>query len=224
MCQSLVDLDLALNYVKGEERFSEMPIYLVGHSWGGYAVTAVLSLHPEVAACAAIAPMNNGYTIMLEKGEQYAGKLAKIPTPIFNTYQRILFGDYVELSGVRGINDSNVPVLIAQGIDDPTITYGEQSIIAHKDEITNPNVSYFETKGVQGDHNNIWHSVEAVLYQKEVASEIKLLEIKKGGKLTADELYELSKTVDHRLYSEPNAELLDEIIKLFKNAEQIGGQ
>ena len=216
MCQSLVDLDHTLDYIGKTEPYKEQPLFLIGHSWGGYAVASVLERKPNVRACACIAPMNNGYTVMLEKGEQYAGKLALIPKPIFNTYQRILFKDYVENNGVKGINSVNIPVLVAQGIDDKVITYNGQSIMAHREEITNPNVTYYEGKGLQGDHNNIWHSIEAIAYQNEIESELKLLKMKKGGKLSYEEKVEFYKTVDHRLYSAVNEDLLKQVITMFE--------
>ncbi len=215
MCQSLVDLDCTLNYIKKTELYASQPLFLIGHSWGGYAVTAVLEFHKEVKGCAAIAPMNNGFTIMLEKGKQYAGPLALVPVPIFTTYQRVLFKKYANSSGVKGINSTDIPVVIAHGVDDKIISYTEQSVISHKKEITNPNVIYYDGLGVHGDHNNIWHSKESALYQQEVASKLKLLKIQKGKDLTYEEKVEFYKSVDHALYSEVNVQLIDLIISTF---------
>ena len=80
-------------------------------------------------------------------------------------------------------------------------------------------ITYFETKGLQGGHESIWHSIEAILYQNEVASELKLLEIKKGSKLTKEELQAFYQTVDHRLYSAVNEELLLAALKTFEEAK-----
>jgi alpha-beta hydrolase superfamily lysophospholipase len=215
MCQSLVDLDNALKFIKGHQSYNSMPIFLLGHSWGGYAVTSAIALHGDVKACAAIAPMYSGYDIMVEKAEQYVGKLAAMPRPIFNVYQKILFGDYIKYNGVSGINSSDIPVLIAHGIDDKIITYDAQSIVSHKDEITNPNVVYYTGYGTHGDHNNIWHSKESAIYQMEIAHRLKHLEFEKGDALSYEEKCEFYKTVDHRLYSEVNAELMDQILEIF---------
>ncbi len=215
MCQSLVDLDRTISYLKHNEPYAHQPLFLLGHSWGGYAVSSVLALQSGIRACACIAPMYSGYTIMTEKGEQYVGKVAQTSKPVFTAYQRILFGHYVDHNGVRGINSVDIPVLIAQGIDDKTITYDAQSITAHKNEITNPNVKYYITKGIQGGHDSIWHSKEALLYQKEVESDLKLLQMEKGDKLTYEEKAEYYKTVNHKLYSQVNHDLMKEVIKTF---------
>lgn len=218
MCQSLIDLYNALNFIESDNRFNKQNLFLIGHSMGGYAAASVLSLHKNIKACACIAPMYNGNTIMLEKGEQYVGKVSKVSKPIFELYQKYLFNDYINYNGVKGINDSNIPVLIAHGVEDKIITFSEQSIISHKKEITNPNVIYYIAKGLQSDHDNIWHSNEAVIYQKQIESELKLLEIEKKSKLSNEEILSFNKIVNHKLYSEINSELLDLIISIFDKA------
>ncbi len=217
MCQSLVDIDNVIAYLQSDPAYKDKPLFTMGHSWGGYAATSVLALKKNIKACAAIAPMRNGSTMMLEKGEQYVGKIAKVATPIFQVYQKMLFGEYTEYDALRGINESNIPVLIAQGIDDTVITFNGQSVTAKMDEITNPNVVYYIGKGLQGDHNNIWHSQASACYQLEVASELKLLEMQKGAPLTDEEKADFYKTVNHELYSEVNAELMEQIVKLFNS-------
>lgn len=215
MCQSIIDLEGTIKYIESDNRFKNTPIFLIGHSWGGYAVSSVLSLCQNINACAVIAGMNNGCTMMVDKAEEYVGKIGTLPGPIFNTYQRILFKDYVDLNGVIGINTKDIPVLIAHGVDDKVITFDKQALIAQKENITNPNVEYYIGKGLNGDHDNIWHSIESCAYQLEVKSDLKLLEMKKNEKLTEEEKIEYYKTINHKLYSEVNKELMDKIISMF---------
>ncbi|MBR2988203.1 MAG: alpha/beta fold hydrolase [Clostridia bacterium] len=216
-CQTLVDLDYALKYIGSTEPYSQQPLFLLGHSWGGYAVTSALELHKNIKACAGIAPMNNGSTIMLEKGEQYVGKLASLPKPIINAYQKLIFGKYVNYNGVKGINSTDAPVFIAQGIDDSVITYQGQSVMAHKDEITNPNVQYYEGLGLQGGHESILNSINAIVYQNKVKSNLQKLKMENGGKLTRQQEIEFFQSVNHQLYSEVNCELMDKIIATFNS-------
>ncbi len=215
MCQQLKDLDFVLDYLSASERFSGMPKVVIGHSWGGYAAASVLALHSEVKACALIAPMYNGSTMMIEKSEQYAGKLAYTAKPIFDVYQKYLFGEYTKYNAVIGINARDIPVFIAQGIDDTVITPDGQSVTAHLDEITNPNVTVYYGTGSQGTHTGIWHSREAEEYVRTVESELKLLAFRKGDRLTDEEKAAFYQTVDHRLYSEVNTELVHLILDTF---------
>lgn len=195
MCRALVDLDNALNYIGSTEAYASLPLLLIGHSMGGYAAAAVLELHPEVRACACIAPMNSGADIMVEKAWGTVGPLALAAKPILDVYQRAVFGDYVEYNGVRGINATDIPVLIAQGEGDETITMHGESIYAHLDELTNPNVTVYYGRGAQADHNGIWHSDEAARYMADAADD---------------------NVIDHRRYSEVNADLVALILQTFE--------
>lgn len=221
MCQSLRDLDRVLTFAGKDHRFASMPKFVIGHSWGGYAASSVLALHSEVKAAALIAPMNNGATVMLEKGEQYAGKVAYAAKPIFASYQKILFGDYVNYNGVVGINSTDVPVLIAQGVDDTVITPDGQSVTAHLDELTNSSVTLYWGKGSQGSHTGIWHSVESEEYQRQIAGCIKKMEMELGRELTSSEKAEIYATVDHNLYSQVNLQLIELIIQTFEKGLNI---
>lgn len=215
MCQSVIDLEGTIKYIQSVDALSKMPLFLIGHSWGGYAATSVLSLCGEVRACASIAAMHDASMLMVEKAEEYVGKLAKFPQPVFELYQRLLFDDYVEYNAIRGINDSNIPVLVAHGKADKTISYDGQSIVAHRDEITNPYVQYYVGEGLHGSHTGIWHSARSEEYQKQVKADLKALEKAKGSELTYREKTEFYSTVDHALYSEVNTELMQQIVKMF---------
>ncbi len=214
-CQSLIDLDYALKHVSSREEFNRQPLFLLGHSWGGYAVTSVLALHKNVKACAAIAPMNNASTIMVEKIGQYVGKFANLPKPVIDAYQKYLFKDYVEHNGVKGINSVDIPVLIAHGVDDEIITYNKQSITSHKDKIKNPNVIYYDGIGLQAGHSSILLSKEAVSYQKQIDNALKLIQNQKGNKLTVAEQISFFDSVDHALFSQVNEQLMSEIVVMF---------
>lgn len=215
MCESLVDLDHALDYIEREREFDGLPITLIGHSWGGYAAASVLPLHKRVAACATIAAPNNGYTLILEKGDQYGGSLASkgIPEVFLNVYQKMLFRGYTEKSGVKGINETDIPVLIAHGDNDKIIDKNLQSICSHKKELRKDNVFYYDATGIQGGHDTLWHSVQAAEYQKRLEPEIKL--VKKNKSMSYEDKVAFFNGIDHRLYSEVNLDLLDRIATIF---------
>lgn len=66
---------------------------------------------------------------------------------------------------------------------------------------------------------NIWHSNEAIIYQKQIESELKLMEIEKKDKLSEEEIKSFNKTVNHKLYSAVNEELLNMIIAMFSDSK-----
>jgi pimeloyl-ACP methyl ester carboxylesterase len=220
MCTPLVNLDYALKYIENDKLLSGYKLYLFGHSWGGYAATSVLSLHKNICGCAAIAPFNSGYTLIKEKGEQYAGSLTDslvggFPKEFLDTYQALLFKDYVKCDAVKGINSTDVPVFIAHGTRDFVISFNHQSVISHKDEIRQKNVTYYVGEGAHSGHNTILHSERAVAYQKLVEKELKRLEKEYDRDLTKEEKTEFCNKVDHALYSEVNTEMMQAIVDMF---------
>lgn len=216
MCQALIDLDNVLNYAKVNAPFDTMEKVVVGHSWGGYAAASVLALHSEIKAAVLLAPMHSGPQVMLETAEQYAGKMAYAAKPILDTYQKVLFGEYMKYNGVMGINATDAPVLIAQGVDDTIIRPDGQSITAHMDEITNPNVALYWGKGYQGSHMGIWHSADAEEYVCAVENTIRERERALSRALTDHEKKEIYATVDHERYSAVNEELFCLMIQTFE--------
>ena len=220
MCTPLVNLDHALTYIENDNQLSQYPLFLFGHSWGGYAATSVLSIHKNIRGCAAVAPFNSGYTLFAEKGEQYSAPFADMfkfdfPEEFLKVYQKLLFKEYIQYNAVDSINSTDVPVYIAHGTRDMVISFYHQSVISHRDEIRQTNVTYYIGTDAQAGHNTILHSSRAVDYQKAVAAELKQLKKQKDRALTQDELAAFCDGVNHALYSEVNAEMMQEILNMF---------
>ena len=107
-------------------------------------------------------------------------------------------------------------MLIAHGRQDAVISFYHQSIIAHRDEINNPNVTYYVTDGLLGGHDSVWHSEESVRYQKEFAEKIK--QLKKNDGAENEALNALYAQANHELFSEINRDLLNNILEMFDRA------
>lgn len=220
MCTPLVNLDHALTYIKNDKQLSQYPLFLFGHSWGGYAATSVLSIHKNIRGCAAVAPFNSGYTLLVEKGEQYMAPFSDMvridfPEEFLNAYQTLLFRDYAKYSAVKGINSTDIPVYIAHGNRDFVISFGHQSVISHKAEIRQKNVTYYVGTDAHAGHNTILHSLRAVDYQKKVEKDLKQREKEYDRDLTREEMAEFCNGVDHALYSEINMEMMQDILNMF---------
>lgn len=223
MCTPLVNLDHALSYIKSQKQLSQYPLFLFGHSWGGYAATSVLSIHKNIRGCSAVAPFNSGYTLLLEKREQYTALFSDMlkmdfPKEFLNTYQTLLFRDYTKYNAVKGINSTDIPVYIAHGKRDFVISFNYQSVISHRDEIRKKNVTYYIGTDTQAGHNTILHSPRAVAYQEKVEKDLKRLKRELDRELTQEELTEFCNGVDHALYSEINMEMMQEILNMFNKA------
>lgn len=217
--QGLVDLDYALKFIKNNKFLKKQKLFLLGHSCGGFAVNAVLNIYKKgISGVASIAAVNNCYKLLIDKGDEYAGEIAStgFPADFLDSHQKKIFGKYIKYTALDGVNSVNVPIFIAHGDSDETISYELQSLISHKDEIINPNVIYLTTTGNQGGHTSIWHSKRSNDYQEIVDQEIKRM---KKDKLDNQEIAKYVMSVDNYLYSEINFDLFDKIIEMFDKAK-----
>ena len=217
------DLDSALGYVERNSRLNQLPLFLFGHSCGGFAAAAILSIHKNIRACAAIAPFHDGLELVRAKGEQYVSHLPQIiqksfPGGLIDLYQCFLFGRYTRLNATLGINSTEIPIFIAHGRNDEIISFDSQSVISKKDALREKNVHYYVGEGARSGHNSILHSTRAVEYQEKIKSALGALKKEKSRELTRGELADFSASVNHSLYSEVNGEMMDDIIAIFKGS------
>ena len=223
LAEALVELDHLLDLVKAEPSLSQLPLFVCGHSCGAGAASAVLSLHPEIKGCTAIAAMKDPNQMIVGKGMVYSAILGLPETPLtaafLESQQKKLFGDYTKCNGVKGVNDTECPVLIAHGIKDMVIEYlSPIALINHKKELRSKNVFYYVGKGNSGAHDTIWRSAKAVDYQDQVKKEMDKLKKAKGKEWTKEDEAAFVAGVDHALYSAVNTELFEKAVETFEKA------
>ena len=211
--QSALDLDAALTFAENDERLNSLPVFLMGHSWGGYAVSAVLNFEHKIAGVASISGYNEPIEMILEWTEDMMGGFRYVMYPFIWIYNKSLFGQYSGLSAVDGINKSDVPVLIIHGTKDGTIGYDKSSIISEREKITNQNANYLTLDG--GGHTNIFYTKEAQKHIDEFNKDYKVVYEQYGGKIPEDVLEETYSKSDRELINTPNEELLSQIENFF---------
>ena len=215
--QSALDLDAALGYV--EEQNWNLPLMLYGHSWGGYAVGAVLNYNHNITAAASVSGYATPMELLDEQSGEIIGWLSKVLYPFEMVYQKVRFDDAADLSAVEGINKSGIPVMIIHGTEDQEIKYDGAAIIAHKDDITNPQVVYkiCDTEGHDG-HNNLFMSDESQAYVDEINAEYLELNEKYQGEIPDEEKDKFYADVDKFHTSSLDMEFMDEVNTFFMNS------
>lgn len=217
--QSALDLDSALKYIEKDDSLSKLKVCLFGHSWGGYAVTAVLNFDHKVAASASIAGYAKPMQMIIEFAEGMMGKFAYAEYPFIWCYNKFLFGENSSLSAVDGINKSDTPVMIVHGEGDQMIGYDRSSIISKKDEITNPNVEYYTISGKYSGHNSIFQSDDVNEYLEALDKELDLLsENYLDGEIPDDVLQMFFDKVDKQKANGVNEEMIEKINRFFEKA------
>jgi len=165
LTQSVIDLDAALSYVESSNELNNLPVMLVGHSWGGYAVCAVLNYNHNISAVVSFAGYNKGSDVIKEWGVSMVGGIYHVITPQMWAIEKQLFGDTTNLTAIDGINKSGIPAMIVQCSNDDVITPNGTSIYAHRGKITNPNavIIYREGENATG-HDYTFCSKEQKAY------------------------------------------------------------
>jgi len=215
LSQSVIDLDAALQYVKGSTALKNLPVMLAGHSWGGYAVCAVLNYGHHVNAVVSFAGFNNGNETFKEHGVSAAGSFFYLLYPQFWIIQKLRFGNAMKLTAVDGINSSAIPVMIVHSADDEVIPAKTTSIYAHREKITNPYVEiiFYDTAG----HEFVFHSKERKAYIIKANEDLQKY-------LTKNENATLSQWAEEYNFdkikaNELNGELMERINMFFNNAK-----
>ena len=219
LIQSALDLHAALTYVESDETLKDLPKCLMGHSWGGYAVAAGLYFEHDVKACASVAGYSDAIQMMMRFAGATMGKATALLRPFAYLEHLILFGKYATLTAVDGINRANIPVMLIHGTADELVRYDITGIVAHKDEITNPNVIIYPMSDQGQDaHSSIFHNAKSVEEIARINAQLIELEKKYGENIPDEERQRVLDDADLDLYNLPNDKLLGDINAFFEKA------
>ncbi len=161
LSQSAFDVAEAVRFVKKNLELKNMPLFLFGHSWGGYGVSAAMNFFSknEVNAVAELSGFASPIQEMLALPEaKLNGISLGDPKPLEDAlYARA--GENGNLSAIAGIQNSSVPFICVHGDADATVLYQGASILNEAKYF--PNVTPLLLKG--RDHVNVFLSHEACL-------------------------------------------------------------
>ncbi len=194
MDQSAMDLHAALTYVESNPRFQGLKVITMGHSWGGFATAAALNFDHRIAAAIPLSGFNDANSIMRETLMKKNPLIAKLLMPYGDLELRLRYGKNAHIRAVDGINKAasqGTAVLITHGDKDEMIEYNGASIISHKEEITNPKVTYytFSRQGLNL-HNSFFNTARAQNYFVETFRAYQKLEAQYPKKKVPDEVKE----------------------------------
>lgn len=217
LTQEYLDLDCLLTWVEAQEKFEDRSIYLYGFSSGGYAAAAMLSSDHYITAAAAVSAFENPEDIIAEWTQGSLGILAgQVAKPYIFLYDFFKFGTKCNISAVDSINDSGLPIFIAHGNNDGTVSYGSSSIISHQSEITNP-LAMFKTcdSPVQNDHGTVFLSKGSVEARMRFQQEINSLSSQYGGMIPGEEMQALYNSSDLERMNRLDDDFMNQVLDFF---------
>ena len=159
--QATCDLDAALAYVQTEEELKDLPVFVYGHSAGGYAAAAVLADHPEIDGVICISAFDRPLEEMMAQAKKRAGIAAYLGYPGLALQYAILFGADANRSAADALSVSQIPALIIAGSDDKVVPY-PVSLYACKDRISDPYAAFLLVEdSYRNGHNGLWLTADA---------------------------------------------------------------
>ena len=157
------DLNAALDWLE-TTALSDLPVFLYGHSSGGYAVATTLDrADATVAICAFDDPIDT----MCDTARPYVGFLARLQRPFLALWNRIEAGADANESASACISQTDAPILIIGASEDQVIPQ-EDALYLHAGAISDPNAQYLEWPGM---HSDLWLSDEAQAYRINIQNE-----------------------------------------------------
>lgn len=171
--QEAIDLTYCLQYVQNTPALRAKPLLLYGHSLGAYASVAVLNNRQfPVKAVVSRSGFNRGQDMLLEFGERMCGPAVRLLSPYIALYERVKFGNAVDNTGVRALQNTSAKVLIQHSDDDPTISLAHSLYASRGEYAGNDNV---KTELLHGLGHNVVPSAAARAYRAKISPQLNAL-------------------------------------------------
>ncbi len=142
--QSAEDLNSALQFVTKD---NTLPLFLFGHSWGGYAVSAVHCHNSyDIKGVFVQNGFNQSFSMICEEGIKLFGKWMLALTPYIKLYEKLKYGKaarYTAAAGIAKATANGTKFLILHSTDDKTISISN-SVLANV--VKNDNITLITEK------------------------------------------------------------------------------
>ena len=119
--QGIADADHAIDFVHTIERLSNMPVMLMGYSWGAMSVSNVIKYHPEVVAVASLSGWDRSIDMIAHEGREVAGDAVSYMLPFVSLHELLKYGKYASCSAMDAFDSSDCKVMIVHGEDDGVV-------------------------------------------------------------------------------------------------------
>lgn len=208
--QAVIDLDNALTFIENEPELKDLPLYLFGHSRGGYASAMMCKSSHDIKAVATVGAVNSPMEITMEWSTNYVGPLAFTGYPALYAYQAMVFGgEIMSTTGAEAIDEGDIPALVIHCENDVTVSIDGSSIYAHKDEVQNEKAQFmlYENEDNAG-HTTLLFTKEANDYREQIHDDYEDLDTRYNGEIPEDIETEFLDSIDSMKAQQANKELI----------------
>ena len=214
--QGIVDLSNAIKYVKEMSKYAGKEVYLIGHSWGGYSVGAVLNIFSTIKKVVIFSGFNTAADVVLSQGREYVGDKGAEYEKYIVEHDKKYFPYHYNYSVVEGLSDFDGKAIIVHSYDDNTVLPSASIDIYKKELGNNPNIKFITYK--DRGHGTVYYTLEGKEYFLDIRDKYRKYN-KENKNLTTEQKEEyLNSIIDKEKWADMlNHPLLDEIVKLFRD-------
>lgn len=212
--QGLIDLDYAIQFVKENEEFKDLPIMLFGHSWGAYSVGSVLNVHPDIRAVVMIAGFNKSADIIEEEGQRIMGSGMSLLMPYISIVERVKFGTYASYNCIDGFEASNAGVMIIHSVNDDMVSFENQFERFSDTYQNNSRFTFirYENRG----HDYVYYSDASKEYRNEINNQFTEYVNSLDAELTAEIKTDyMNEHLEKNMLFDLDIELMDKIVSFY---------
>lgn len=182
MSESLADLDAAVTHLKNEGIFNNYKaVYVIGHSWGGFAAANIASFHPEIKKVVVIAGFISATALLLGWLGDEKKAVNKYILKKILAYEKSAAPKYWDAFTLNSVKNKGTKFLFAHSVDDTTVSY-RLNTKRIQDEADADNVSFIICRGKLHNPN---YTSDAVSYMARVFGDFN--RANKAGKLKTPE-------------------------------------
>lgn len=206
--QGIIDLKFALKFVKERDELKDMPIILVGHSWGAYSVCNVSAItDTEIKGIVAFSPFNSMNKLIRDIAKTKTKIDLSILSPFFDLINLLRFGKTGILRTCDTINSNSVPTLVMHGGNDMQVTVKNSPVgKPHKiKDNENARTVLYESK-----FHNVYLAKDAEQYLNDTFAKIETL-----GK-NSPEAYEVYQNIDYALITKEDLNVMETAVSFME--------
>ncbi len=165
---SIKSLDYAIRYIKNDAELKDKELYVIGHSWGGFATINIVKYHKDIKKICALSPFVSIPKIL----DTTLKGIQKMFIPFMVLVDYFKCGKYSFSNGVKSLKNYNGKIMLIQSIDDKMVPY-VNAVGYIKKKLNDKDINYLILND-RGHNPN--YTKEAILNMKSYAEQIKGLE------------------------------------------------
>ena len=209
--QGVRDLNAALRFLEADESKKQMPVGIVGHSWGAYITCQAMALQSayRVRAIVALSAFNRADTLLSGQISAATRLPARLLRPFIRLHLYILDGSAGTRSCSDALRRNMTPALLFHGLADSSVPVS-CSPATDRTLCAEPHIT---THLLKNRYHNVYQTAESEQYLNETFAAIGKAqeEAKKQTPETKEHLESLYSQIDYERITEEDPAVMREI-------------